>query len=114
MDIEISPTKNFTPRQNPPKSAAQPQPVPVEAIDWTDKVALRNLALERLVEILQTSPRNVSLIPAIRELLDRVDGKPAGSQPQINIGGNGEPMTVKVILVGAGNAPKESIKIIDN
>lgn len=44
-------------------------------IDLNDPTALRNLAKGALVEIVQKAPRNVSLVAAIRELLDRIDGK---------------------------------------
>lgn len=46
-----------------------------ESIDITDPDALRTLAKGALVEIVQTAPRNVALVGAIRELLDRIDGK---------------------------------------
>lgn len=51
-----------------PKDSAAP-------VDIDDPVALRKLAKGTLVEIVQTAPRNVSLVAAIRELLDRIDGK---------------------------------------
>ena len=44
-------------------------------IDINDADALRKLAKGALVEIVQTAPRNISLVGAIRELLDRIDGK---------------------------------------
>ncbi len=48
---------------------------PTEPIDLNDADALRKLAKSALVEIVQKAPRNISLVGAIRELLDRVDGK---------------------------------------
>ena len=45
------------------------------AVDINDSGALKALAMETLVEIVQTAPRNVSLVGAIRELIDRIDGK---------------------------------------
>lgn len=47
----------------------------VQPIDMENPDALRKLAKEALVEIVQTAPRNVGLVAAIRELLDRIDGK---------------------------------------
>lgn len=44
-------------------------------IDINDHTALKALAMEALVEIVQKAPRNVSLVGAIRELIDRIEGK---------------------------------------
>lgn len=66
--------KNFTPRQNPARPEGAVKPLH-EPIDLNDPSALRNLAKSALVEIVQAAPRNVSLVAAIKELLDRVDGK---------------------------------------
>lgn len=49
-------------------------------IDINDATALKELATQALVEIIQKSPRNVSLVAACRELLDRVVGKPMQTQ----------------------------------
>ncbi len=56
----------------------KPRILPIVDID--DPAALRSLAKTALVEIVQTAPRNVSLVAACKELLDRVDGKPAQTQ----------------------------------
>lgn len=48
---------------------------PLLAVDITDQHALKTLAMEALVEIVQTAPRNVSLVGAVRELIDRCEGK---------------------------------------
>ena len=45
-------------------------------LDLSDKDALRALALGKLTKIVQTCPNAITSIPAIRELLDRIDGKP--------------------------------------
>ena len=44
-------------------------------VDINDSQALKELATQVLVEIIQKSPRNVSLVAACRELLDRCVGK---------------------------------------
>lgn len=44
-------------------------------VDINDSQALKSLAMEALVEIVQKAPRNVSLVGAIRELIDRIEGK---------------------------------------
>lgn len=46
-----------------------------EVIDISDAVALESLAMAELVAIVQTAPRTISKIPAVKELLDRVKGK---------------------------------------
>lgn len=46
------------------------------SIDITNKDALRTMALNTLVEVIQANPKSLAVIPAIRELLDRIDGKP--------------------------------------
>lgn len=56
---------------------------PCKACGWTGPIktdlnsptALKGLAIEVLVQIVETAPRNVSLVAAIRELIDRVEGK---------------------------------------
>lgn len=61
-----------------PKGSAKPLDSVIEAlpkIDITDHAALKTLAMEALVEIVQTAPRNVSLVSAIREIIDRIEGK---------------------------------------
>lgn len=63
-----------------PVASLQPRTEVLPDIDINDADALRKLAKGALVEIVQTAPRNISLVGAIRELLDRVDGKPAQSQ----------------------------------
>lgn len=45
------------------------------AVDIDDPVALKGLAMSALEEIVRTAPRNVSLVGAIRELIDRIEGK---------------------------------------
>lgn len=67
------PFKNFTPKANPPID--QKIPLEIKPIDISDPIALKSLAMEALVEIVQTAPRNVSLVGAIRELIDRIEGK---------------------------------------
>jgi hypothetical protein len=48
-------------------------------IDTEDPAALRTLAKTRLIEIIRLSAPTTALVPAIKELLDRVDGKAAQS-----------------------------------
>lgn len=64
--------KNFTPKANPPGIA---QRLGMEATDINNPIALKALAMEALEEIVRTAPRNVSLVGAIRELIDRIEGK---------------------------------------
>ena len=69
-DSEISAIKQgkpYLPGQTPPESQIKA---------YTDD-ELRSLAKNKLIEITTKQPANVSLVAAIRELLDRIDGKPA-------------------------------------
>lgn len=44
-------------------------------IDITDKDALRKLAINTLVSVIQANPTALAVVPALKELFDRVDGK---------------------------------------
>ena len=66
--------KNFEPRKNAPVAAKQAKDS-AAPVDINDSQALKALAMEALVQIVQTAPRNVSLVGAIRELIDRIEGK---------------------------------------
>ena len=66
--------KNFEPRKNAPGIAPKPETI-AAPVDINDQGALKALAMEALVEIVQKAPRNVSLVGAIRELIDRIEGK---------------------------------------
>ena len=46
-----------------------------QSIDITDKAALRELAMKELVAIVQANAGDIKGIAAVRELLDRVEGK---------------------------------------
>lgn len=59
--------------------APQTLPAGVKEVDITDIAALEALAMSELVAIVQTAPRGISKIPAVKELLDRVKGKAAQS-----------------------------------
>lgn len=67
--------ENFEPRRNAPIAATQAKNGIHEPVDINDQGALKALAMEALVEIVQKAPRNVSLVGAIRELIDRIEGK---------------------------------------
>lgn len=87
-------------------------------VDINDSDALRSLAKGKLVEILQTAPVNISLVAAIKELLDRVDGKPGQA---ITVDAN-----LKVVTVNANinfiqstgdkliNGDVDNLQVIDN
>lgn len=57
---------------NEPDTPAKDSAAPV---DINDPQALKGLAMSALEEIVRTAPRNVSLVAAIRELVDRVEGR---------------------------------------
>ncbi len=58
-----------------PESPQAPNKPALPPIDITDTASLKSLAMTALVEIVQGAPRNVSLVSAIRELIDRIEGK---------------------------------------
>ncbi len=62
-------------KENKTKSPAAP-----DLSILTDPDALRTLAKSKLVQIIQSSALTTSLVPAIKELLDRIDGKPTQQQ----------------------------------
>lgn len=62
--------KNYVMKGN--KQAPQPA---TKRIDITSKDELRTLALETLVGVIQANPKSLQVIPALKELLDRVEGK---------------------------------------
>lgn len=95
-DTLPNPLKNFTPRANPPKQSQFAGNIP-PIIDIDDKDALRELTLKTLVEIIQSSPKSTALVPALKELMDRIDGK---AKQQVEITGkNGEPLSVRLLAV---------------
>jgi hypothetical protein len=55
-----------------PQSPAKAPP----PIDITDKAALRELAMKELVAIIQANASDIKAVTAIKELLDRIDGRP--------------------------------------
>jgi hypothetical protein len=70
------PAKNFTPRANPPRNALESATRHVEPVDVGDLPALRKLARKELVSIIQGNDGASVKVAAIKELLDRIDGKP--------------------------------------
>ncbi len=102
--------ENFTPRANPPK-AAETAKSSAAPVDIDNPEELRKLAKSKLVEIIQNSAINVSLVAAIRELLDRVDGKPAQS---INLDAEVRQVTVNAMISFAELQPHVDNLIIDH
>ncbi len=60
--------------------AGQPPQSPITPVDINDSQALKELATSALVQIIQNNAKNVSLVGACRELLDRAVGKPLQTQ----------------------------------
>lgn len=56
------------------------EPLSIPSLD--DKDGLRALATQALVEIIATAEKTPALVGAIRELLDRIDGKPVQAVTQ--------------------------------
>lgn len=75
-DFIPDPVKSYKPKQPIVANNEQQSPSPsIAPVDINDAAALKELAIEVLVEIVQKGPRNVSLVAAVRELLDRAVGK---------------------------------------
>ncbi len=91
-DTLPNPLKNFTPRRNPEKKAQLEAKInAIDAIDITDKDALRQLAINTLVSVIQANPTALAVVPALKELFDRVDGK---APQQITLDGEIRKVTV--------------------
>lgn len=60
-------------------------------IDITDKDSLRKLAIKTLVSVIQANPTSLAVVPALKELFDRVDGK---APQQITLDGEIRKVTV--------------------
>ena len=71
LDKTTGELKKVRPGETLPQSLAK---LPV-SIDITDKVALRNLAMTELVAIVSANAGDIKGIAAVRELLDRSEGR---------------------------------------
>ena len=75
---DVHPFKNFTPRKNPPKQSPpnSVSPNSVVPIDVNDIEAVKAMVWEKLVTIAHTMPACDKALPILREIMDRIDGKP--------------------------------------
>lgn len=94
-------------RRVKPLASEQPAAKPLSAEQLQDKAYLRDLALRELAAIVMNNGGDVKGTNACNALLDRVEGKPVGTAPQISIGSNGGETRVQVILVNADQYRKE-------
>lgn len=102
-DLLPSPLKNFTPRGNPP--AAQPA---VESLPNLSDDDLRHLAREKLSALLQSLDPKTSpslLLSAVREVMDRLNGKP---RQQIDTTLKGE-MVTTIQIVRFSDLPQDVV-----
>ncbi len=76
--------ENFTPRANPPVSSQMAVTSVKAVIDIADKDALKKLALGELVSIIQGNGGAAAGVGAIKELMDRIEGKAAQTVHQTN------------------------------
>lgn len=91
------PAKNFTPRRNAPQTHLEGARRSVQPVDVGDLPALRKLARSELVAIIQGNESASVKVSAIKELLDRIDGKPHQSidmQAQVRL--RYEPLVIKL------------------
>lgn len=55
-----------------------------EPIDPTDDIAVKAMVWDKLVAIASAMPPNASALPILRELLDRIEGKPMQRTQNLN------------------------------
>lgn len=70
---------NYEMKRNPVKPQLAAHPAEALSIDPTDVVAVRAMVWDKLVRIAAVAPPNAALLPILRELMDRIEGKPAQS-----------------------------------
>lgn len=109
MDIDIDPVKNFVPRQNAAKKPSSVSVSDETKIDITDKEQLRKLAITTLVRVIQANPKALAVVPALKELFDRIDGKAPQSLLQ-TINGNIS-NTIQIIRFSDLPAPVDNLII---
>jgi hypothetical protein len=72
------------------KTESLPQEAPIASdatpIDTSDKDAVKKLCMGELVAIVQANKGSLRAVPAIKELLDRIEGKPTQTINQTIIG----------------------------
>lgn len=105
---------NYT--MKPPKD----RPIPFEAtnthiatqIDPTDAEAVKAMVWDKLVAMASVMPANASALPVLRELLDRIEGKPM-QRTESKILAAIESRVV-IEIVGATNSEGKKSLLIDN
>lgn len=95
---------NYTMKANPVKPESKLTVAEPLSIDLENTEALRQLAKGKLVEIIQKAPLNAKgLTSAIRELLDRIDGKAPQSINMKSVSDNNLNVTIRVVKPTNGN-----------
>lgn len=61
-------------------NAESQSPLDLAAIDIEDRDQLRKLAKTELLHVIKQNRGNLGVVAALRELLDRIDGKPQQTQ----------------------------------
>lgn len=78
MNDQLNPSPSFNSAlaalESKKSNTPPAEPLTIPTLD--DKDGLRKLATKALVEIIATADKTPALVGAIRELLDRIDGKP--------------------------------------
>lgn len=77
MDDFVPDPANYTMKGTTPILAIKPQFAP--QIDPTDVKAVRAMVWDKLVAIASVMPPNDKALPILREIMDRIDGKPSQS-----------------------------------
>lgn len=78
----INPVKNFIPRSNPAHIPVGSLPIPAEPLDLSTLTDddLRRDCRESLVMMIRNCKGDLKALGAVRELLDRLEGKPVQRQ----------------------------------
>lgn len=97
---------NYVMKESPKAKAQTITPAEPLTIDATDVGAVRAMVWDKLVRIAAVAPPNASLLPILRELMDRIEGKPAQS---VHLDA-----TIKTVTVNATIKFADELPLIDN
>lgn len=67
---------DYVMKGNPPKAIPNPSPIKPMEIDPTDSEAVKAMVWDKLVAIASTIAPNAQALPILREIMDRIEGKP--------------------------------------
>ena len=103
---------NYTMKHSPVLPVGGSLPVNAPQIDTTDVEAVKAMVWDKLVAIASVLPPNAAALPVLRELLDRIEGKPM-QRTESKILAAVESRVV-IEIVGATNSEGRKSLLIDN